>query len=178
MIPKTFMFVLACAATLALSGCYTVRTSIVNKERVDQEIPGQPSDTPVKTRKVVVFEVIEKDKAQPVLAADEPQDAAASFAGSAVREDDFTLPKSSPAVEKPLAQDVPAAAGAAADAAPQQAYVVEKDDTLQKISKKFYGAYSQWTRIYDANRDIIKDPNFLKPGVTLTIPAPAVKEQQ
>ena len=56
-------------------------------------------------------------------------------------------------------------------ASPASSYVVEKDDTLQKIAKKIYGSYGKWTRIYDANRAVIKDPNFLKPGVTLSIPA-------
>ncbi|MFT5169736.1 MAG: LysM repeat protein [Candidatus Omnitrophota bacterium] len=49
-------------------------------------------------------------------------------------------------------------------------YVVEKDDTLQKISKKFYNSYSKWTAIYDANRDVITDANFVKPGITIKIP--------
>lgn len=48
-------------------------------------------------------------------------------------------------------------------------YVVEKNDTLQKISKKFYGSYSKWTKIYDANKNVISDPNFLKPGTALKI---------
>ncbi|MFA5087432.1 MAG: LysM peptidoglycan-binding domain-containing protein [Candidatus Omnitrophota bacterium] len=49
-------------------------------------------------------------------------------------------------------------------------YTVEKDDTLQKISKKFYDGYSKWPRIYEANKDKLKDPNHLKPGITLRIP--------
>ncbi len=49
-------------------------------------------------------------------------------------------------------------------------YVVQKDDTLQKISKKFYNSYSKWTKIYEANKDKIKDPNFLKSGVEIVIP--------
>lgn len=49
-------------------------------------------------------------------------------------------------------------------------YVVKKDDTLQKIAKKFYGNYSQWTKIYDVNKDVIKNPNFIKPGITIKIP--------
>lgn len=55
------------------------------------------------------------------------------------------------------------------DAAQVIDYVVEKNDTLQKISKKFYGSYSKWTKIYEANKDVIKDPNFLKPGTALKI---------
>ena len=45
-----------------------------------------------------------------------------------------------------------------------------KDDTLQKISKKVYGSHGKWTKIYDANKDKIKNPNFVKPGTVITIP--------
>lgn len=169
MIRKTFIFVLGCAAALSLSGCYTTRTYVVNKERVDQEIPGQASDTPVKTRKVVVFEVIEKDKLHPALASDAAQVPEAAEVAAAP-EHNFDLPESVPVPKKE----------AVASAAPQD-YVVEKDDTLQKISKKVYGSYSKWTKIYEANRDVIKDPNFLKAGITLKIPAletPAATENK
>ena len=162
MIKRTFILVLGCAAVAFLSGCYTTRTYVVNKQRVDQEIPGQPGDTPVKTRKVVVFEVIEKDKLHPALAADTGRAASSSASAStssSAQENNFTLPQSSPVVEK------------ASVAAPESKnYVVEKDDTLQKISKKVYGTYSRWPSIYDANRDVIKDPNFLRAGITLKIP--------
>jgi len=49
-------------------------------------------------------------------------------------------------------------------------YVVEEGDTLQKISKKFYDSYSQWVKIYEANADVLKDPNRIKPGVKIQIP--------
>ena len=156
MVRKILTCVLGCAALVVLSGCYTVRSYVVNKERVDQDIAGQPKDAPVKTRKVVVLEVIEKDKqgALPAETAKTP-----SVTASAQQEANFALPQSTPGVGTD-----------AAPAAAPQVYVVEKDDTLQKISKKVYGSYSKWTKIYDANRDVIKDPNFLKMGVTLKIP--------
>lgn len=49
-------------------------------------------------------------------------------------------------------------------------YKVEKGDTLQKISKKFYGGYSKWNKIYEANKDKISNPNRIKPGIVITIP--------
>lgn len=49
-------------------------------------------------------------------------------------------------------------------------YLVEKDDTLQKISKKFYDSYSKWPRIYEENKKLISNPDFLKPGITIKIP--------
>ena len=49
-------------------------------------------------------------------------------------------------------------------------YTVEKDDTLQKISQKFYNSYSKWTRIYEANKPVIPNPDRIKPGTVLQIP--------
>ena len=57
-----------------------------------------------------------------------------------------------------------------ADAGTYVQYTVEKNDTLQKISNKFFNTYRKWPKIYEANKDQIKDPNFIKPGITIRIP--------
>lgn len=49
-------------------------------------------------------------------------------------------------------------------------YKIEKNDTLQKISQKFYGTTKRWNELYQANKDVIKDPNRIKPGKTIRIP--------
>ena len=49
-------------------------------------------------------------------------------------------------------------------------YTVEKDDTLQKISKKFYNSYSKWPKIYEANKELIPNPDHIKPGIVIRIP--------
>ncbi|MBN1869684.1 MAG: LysM peptidoglycan-binding domain-containing protein [Candidatus Omnitrophica bacterium] len=49
-------------------------------------------------------------------------------------------------------------------------YTVQKGDTLQKISKKFYDSYSKWPKIYEANKSVISDPDKIKPGIVLQIP--------
>ena len=46
-------------------------------------------------------------------------------------------------------------------------YTVEAGDNLSKIGAK-YGI--TWKAIYDANRDIIKDPDMIHPGQELKIP--------
>ena len=63
----------------------------------------------------------------------------------------------------------PAPADAKAPAAPRT-YVVQKGDTLSKIARQFYGTTSEWRRIYEANRERIKDPDLIQPGWSLTIP--------
>jgi nucleoid-associated protein YgaU len=47
---------------------------------------------------------------------------------------------------------------------------VKKGDTLSKIAGQEYGDASEWRRIFDANRDKIKDPDLIHPGQELTIP--------
>jgi nucleoid-associated protein YgaU len=49
-------------------------------------------------------------------------------------------------------------------------YVVVSGDSLSKIAKRQYGDMNQWRRIYEANRDQIKDPDLIHPGQKLKIP--------
>jgi len=49
-------------------------------------------------------------------------------------------------------------------------YEVKQGDSLSKIAKQVYGNMDDWRRIYDANRDIIKDPDLIYPGQTLRLP--------
>lgn len=49
-------------------------------------------------------------------------------------------------------------------------YVVQKGDSLSKIAKERYGNANEWRKIYEANKDVIKDPDLIYPGQTLRIP--------
>jgi nucleoid-associated protein YgaU len=49
-------------------------------------------------------------------------------------------------------------------------YVVKSGDTLSKISQEFYGDAGQYMRIFEANRDKLKDPNKIQAGQSLVIP--------
>jgi nucleoid-associated protein YgaU len=50
-------------------------------------------------------------------------------------------------------------------------YTVQSGDTLSKISKQFYGDANKYMQISEANRDQLKDPNMIKVGQVLKIPA-------
>ena len=50
-------------------------------------------------------------------------------------------------------------------------YVVQSGDSLSKIAKREYGNGNDWRRIFEANRDIIEDPDKIFPGQELKIPA-------
>lgn len=64
----------------------------------------------------------------------------------------------------------PSPAGQAPAPPAERSYVVASGDSLSKIAKREYGDASKWPKIYDANRDIIKDPNLIHPGQKLKIP--------
>lgn len=49
-------------------------------------------------------------------------------------------------------------------------YVVVAGDSLSKIAKREYGDANEWKRIFDANKDILKDPDKIFPGQKLKIP--------
>jgi len=49
-------------------------------------------------------------------------------------------------------------------------YVVKSGDSLSKIAKVEYGDANAWNRIFEANKDILKDPNKIFPGQKLKIP--------
>jgi nucleoid-associated protein YgaU len=49
-------------------------------------------------------------------------------------------------------------------------YTVAAGDSLSKIAKKLYGDANKWKRIFEANRDILKNPDLIHPGQVLKIP--------
>ena len=49
-------------------------------------------------------------------------------------------------------------------------YVIKSGDTLSAIAKKFYGKGSEYPRIFEANREVIKNPDLIYPGQKIRIP--------
>jgi nucleoid-associated protein YgaU len=48
-------------------------------------------------------------------------------------------------------------------------YLIKKGDTLSAIAKQFYGKPNDYPRIFEANREVIKDPNKIFPGQKIRI---------
>nr|HPK73125.1 LysM peptidoglycan-binding domain-containing protein [Vicinamibacterales bacterium] len=53
---------------------------------------------------------------------------------------------------------------------PDTMYTVVAGDSLSKIAKRYYGDANQYMKIFEANKDQLKDPNLIKVGQTLRIP--------
>ncbi len=165
------------AIVCLVSGCGG-KIYFADRPRVDQEIVGmsQQEDTRSKTRKVLVVQFTQETKTtsqetQQTLTTKERKEQ-----GDVVVEKQETViettskePLHLPMGIKPSSVNTPVEEF--------QIYVVEKDDTLQKIAKKFYGSYQQWFKIYEYNRDVIADPHMLKQGKKIKIPqlTPALK---
>jgi len=69
---------------------------------------------------------------------------------------------SEPVAEEPKEEEKPSGGGS---------YTVKPGDSLSKIAKQHYGDSSLWTKIYEANKDMIGgNPNLIFPGQTFTLP--------
>jgi nucleoid-associated protein YgaU len=49
-------------------------------------------------------------------------------------------------------------------------YIIEKGDTLWKIAEKAYGNGATYQKIFEANREVIKDADKIFPGQKIRIP--------
>jgi nucleoid-associated protein YgaU len=74
--------------------------------------------------------------------------------------------------KKPDFSDVVGGSSSTAPKAPgtDRTYTVVAGDSLSKISKKFYGSPNKWKQIFEANKDVIKNPDLIHPGQKLKIP--------
>lgn len=70
------------------------------------------------------------------------------------------------AVEVPA----PAAQEVASKPASGTTYVIASGDCLWNITYRFYGSGSRWAELYEANKDVIQEPNTLHVGQVIVIP--------
>ena len=73
-------------------------------------------------------------------------------------------------VQQKAPQPTPAAAAPGAQPAAGRTHKVAKGETLSHIAQKYYGKASEYNRIFEANKDQIKDPNKIREGMTIKIP--------
>ena len=89
----------------------------------------------------------------------------------AVRDQAILIAGNIQGVEKVIADDLKAP-----EAAPEEPeekaeiYEIVSGDTLGGIAKRYYGKASAYMKIFEANRDIIDDPNKIYSGQKIRIP--------
>jgi len=73
-----------------------------------------------------------------------------------------------------LSDSAPAKPTAPAPSAPAKPapkiHTVVAGDTLSAIAKKYYGKSGEYMKIFEANKDKLKNPDQIKPGQELVIP--------
>lgn len=156
-----------------LSGC-VVRTYQATRDRVDQDLSsgnrgylmGQPSGGEEKERKTTrTTQVMEIELRSP-LKFEKAKKTSAPVQEVAGQE-----------ASSDVMQALP-------EPASFQEYTVQKNDTLQKISQKFYGTTKKWHKIFEANQGVLRSPDKIRPGQVINIPVisgmgsetPAMKE--
>ena len=99
------------------------------------------------------------------------------FTGSVKTENDkneiWTAIKTIPDWKDEIVADIKVTGGpaAAAPAAAAKTYTVKAGDTLSAIAKAELGSANAYMKIFEANRDQLSDPDKIKPGQVLKIPA-------
>lgn len=74
-------------------------------------------------------------------------------------------------VEKADFSGVTASVDTTAEKVGGSTYTVQKGDSLSKIAKHELGDANAWNRIFEANKDILDDPDKIQPGQVLKIPS-------
>jgi len=85
-----------------------------------------------------------------------------------------TKPVASEEKAKPVSKQIPATAEKAPSPiqkTAQQQYTVKAGDTLSKIADRVYSTSGKWEKIFEANRETLKNPNYIYVGMKLIIPA-------
>ena len=94
-----------------------------------------------------------------------------SCSNQAVRDQAILMAGNIEGVEKVVADDL-----VAPEPKPEEPeekaeiYEIVSGDTLGGIAKRYYGKASAYMKIFEANRDIIDDPNKIYPGQKIRIP--------
>lgn len=172
---------------LILSGC-VVRTYEATQKRVDQDLsdgnrgfiagtaPEAEERKPTRKTRVTEFEFGYPFRFENRPPVDKSRDVRGERVTSAMVEDEgisygegnkgylysSDLPESA-------ARDFPVTVEPASEMKLQE-YTVQKGDTLQKISMKFYGTTKKWQKIFDANSDTLSSPDKIYPGQVIVIP--------
>lgn len=167
MVRKFWFLFLIILISLNLTGCF--KTYTYQAERKDQALTGNrgiivgtpPAEvrtgTPTRTMMAADIELETTSEMVKNLKSKKTKKASA-VSGSSFEE--ASLPEEA-------SYENPATIGAIEEF---DTYKVKKNDTLQKISQQFYGTTKNWKKIYNANKDRLKSPDKIRPGMDLKVP--------
>lgn len=91
---------------------------------------------------------------------------------AAVRDSAILVAGNIQGVEKIIAEDLRAPAPPPEEPVEEvEFYEIVSGDTLGAIAKRYYGNASKYMKIFEANTDILSDPNKIYPGQKIRIPS-------
>jgi len=181
---------------ILLGGCMAVRTYTIEEPRVDTDMQGNrgyltgtSSKSEIKksklgdTRKISVVEVefgssktqskikkLDLNKSNEIAAVGEKEPAVMEKEQKlTVEEKAFLKDEASLVEEQEVIVEI-ASVEEVSSPKEYENYVIQKNDTLQKISRKFYGTTKKWKMIYNTNKKVVKNPDILYPGTEIKIP--------
>jgi nucleoid-associated protein YgaU len=97
------------------------------------------------------------------------------FVGSVKTEEEknelWSAIKTIPSWKDDIVADIKVTGGGAPAAQAGRTYTVQSGDTLSKIAKDHLGNANDYMKIFNANKDQLSDPDKIKPGQVLKIPA-------
>lgn len=184
-LPSIFYFL----SSIFLGGCL-IRTYTMEKPRLDLEITGnqgylvgsapanyQSQKKLSSTRKITVVEV--------ELGQHQPKNASLELPPQEVSLPENLQPRQGMKEEEDLSEQVILEEPQTAPVSSERSfssfkeepsserytlYTVQKNDTLQKISYKFFNTTKKWQKIYELNKDVLKGADKIYPGQVLKIP--------
>jgi len=167
---------LSLLSVFLLAGC-VVRTYEMTRDRVDQDLDtgnrgyleGRQTNEEAGDRKETrTTKIVEVEFHSPIKFERRPKQVITEETSAATREPSaewgnrgyITESYTPPIIERaaPMGEEV------------LEKYTVKNGDTLEKISKKFYGTTKGWRKIYQANADTLKGPDRIYPGQIINVP--------
>lgn len=168
---KALLGILGLVSVLVLSGCI-VRTYPLTKDRLDQDLSSgnkgyvqgsAPTEEASERKETRTVQIVEVELGSPIR-FEKGQRKTVESPKDDVGIPDTMVEGNRGYITQTMTPEI---------AEPQtgvEKYKVQKGETLQKISKKFYGTTRKWNKIYEANRDTLKAPDKVYPGQVLNIP--------
>lgn len=175
------LYLLGLSLVFVLSGC-VVRSYPLTRERVDQDLAagnrgylqGQGSSEGAKERKTTrTTQVVEVELHSPIKFERIPKTKIAE------KTEDKTVWGNRGYITENPAPDIaePTPLTVVSQAFIEK-YTIQKGDTLEEISQKFYGTTKKWNKIFQANKDKLKAPNKIYPGQVIDVPVAPLKESK
>ena len=93
-----------------------------------------------------------------------------TVATEAEKNEIWTAIKTIPSWKNDIVADIQVTGGPAAAPAAGKTYTVKAGDTLGAIAKEHIGSAGAYMKIFDLNKDVLTDPDKIKPGQVLRLP--------